>query len=256
MTGTMRVSIQNNFPDVAQRLRLLGRQAPFVAAVSLTRSVKDGQAAIKEEAPRAFDRPTSYTLNSTFLKPATKTRLEARVWVKDQAFGKGTPADRFLLPEIYGGMRGQKGMERLLQSNGMMKSGWYAIPAAGAQIDGNGNVKRSQIVQILSQLKLQRGAGSESRASGSTRSNRTIARQGVTYFVLAKKHRGLEPGIYLKRKFGHGSAVRPVFIFVPSVLYRPRLRFHEVGEKRIRDRFPVHFDTEWTKAVAQARLRR
>jgi hypothetical protein len=256
MSGTMRVSIQNNFPDVARRLQLLGRQAPFVAAVSLTRSVKDGQAAIKDETQRAFDRPTKYTLNSTFLKPATKTRLEARVWVKDNAFGKGTPADRFLLPEIYGGMRGQKGMERLLQGAGLMKSGWYAIPAAGAQIDGNGNVKRSQVVQILSQLRLQRGAGSESRASGSTRSNRTIARQGVTYFALAKKHRGLEPGIYLKRRFGHGSAVRPVFLFVPSVLYRPRLRFHEVGERTIEARFPVHFDTEWTKALTQARLRR
>jgi hypothetical protein len=256
MTGTMRVSIQNNFPDVAQRLRLLGRQAPFVAAVSLTRSVKDGQAAIKVETARAFDRPTNYTLNSTFLKPATKTRLEARVWVKDNAFGKGTPADRFMLPEIYGGMRGQKGMERLLQSAGLMKAGWYAIPAAGAQIDGNGNVKRTQIVQILSQLRLQRGAGSESRASGSARSNRTIARQGVTYFALKEKHRGLGPGIYMKRRFAHGTAVRPVFLFVQSVLYRPRLRFHEVGEQTIRARFPVQFDNEWTKALTRARLRR
>jgi hypothetical protein len=256
MSGMMRVSIQNNFPDVAQRLRLLGRQAAFVAAVSLTRSAKDGQTAIKEETPRAFDRPTNYTINSTYLKPATKTRLEARIWVKDNVASKGTPADRFLLPEIYGGMRGQKGMERMLQAAGMMKAGWYAVPAAGAQIDGNGNVKRSQITQILSQLKLQRGSGSESRASGSARSNRTIARQGVTYFVLPEKHRGLEPGIYLKRRFAHGSAVRPVFLFVPSVLYRPRLRFHEVGEKTISARFPVHFDAEWTKAVTQARLRR
>lgn len=252
----MRVSIQNNFPEVGQRLRLLGRQAPFVAAVSLTRSVKDGQAAIRTETPRAFDRPTSYTLNSTFLKPATKTRLEARVWVKDQAFGKGTPADRYLLPEIDGGPRGQKGMERLLQRNGLLKAGWYAVPSAGAQLDSNGNVKRSQITQILSQLKLQRSAGFESRATDSTRSNRTVARQGVTYFALATKHRGLEPGIYLKRRFAHGSAVRPVFIFVPFVLYRPRLRFYEVGERAINARFPVHFDAEWTKAVTTARLRR
>jgi hypothetical protein len=52
MTGTMRVSIQNNFPDVAQRLRLLVRQASFIAAVSLTSSVTDGQAAIKEDPAR------------------------------------------------------------------------------------------------------------------------------------------------------------------------------------------------------------
>ena len=252
----MRVNIQTNFPDVAQRLRQLGRQAPFVAAVSLTRTVKDVQRAEKAEMPRAFDRPTSYTLNGTFIKPATKQKLEARIWVKDNPSGKGTPADRFLLPQIDGGMRGQKGMERLLQRSGLMAAGSFAVPAAGAQLDGNGNVKRSQIVQILSQLKLQRGAGFESRATGSARSNRAIARQSVTYFALAQKHRGLEPGIYLKRQFGHGSAVRPVFIFVSSVQYRARFRFHEVGETVAQQRFPVHFDEAWTKVVTQARLRR
>lgn len=252
----MRVNIQTNFPDVAERLRLLGRQAPFVAAVSLTRSIKDAQVAVKAEMQRAFDRPTAYALNGTFIKPATKQKLEARIWVKDNPSGKGTPADRFLLPQINGGVRGLKGMERLLQRNGLMQSGWFAVPAAGAQLDGNGNVKRSQIVQILSQLRVQRGAGSESRATGSARSNRTIARQGVTYFALARKHRGLEPGIYLKRKFGHGSAVRPVFVFVAAVQYRPRLRFFEVGSATVNARFPVHFDEAWTKAVTQSRLRR
>ncbi|RYE83857.1 MAG: hypothetical protein EOO65_03245 [Methanosarcinales archaeon] len=128
------------------------------------------------------------------------------------------------------------------------------MPAAGAQLDGNGNVKRSQITQILSQLKLQRSAGFESRASGSTRSNRTIARQGVTYFAVKEKRRGLEPGIYLRRKFAHGMAVRPVFVFVPAVRYNPRMRFHEVGAATIESRFPIHFYTEVRKAVATARL--
>jgi hypothetical protein len=251
----MRINIQTNFPQVAQRLSELGRQAPFVAAVSLTRTIKDAQAAIKSEMQSVFDRPTAYALNGTFIKPATKQKLEARVWVKDAPFGKGTPADRFLLPQIYGGGRGQKGMERLLQRSGLMPAGWFAVPAVGAQLDGNGNVKRSQIVQILSQLKLQRGAGFESRATGSARSNRTIARQGVTYFALPAKRRGLEPGIYLKRKFAHGTAVRPVFIFVQSLNYRPRLRFFEVGEATANAQFPRHFETEWAKAVATARLR-
>ena len=98
-------------------------------------------------------------------------------------------------------------------------------------IDSNGNVKRAQIVQVLSQLKLQRSAGFESRATGSARSNRSIARQGITYFALPVQHRGLKPGIYLKRRFGHGVAVKPVFIFVPSLLYRPRLRFYDVGDR-------------------------
>jgi hypothetical protein len=251
----MKVSVQSNFPEVASRLKALGSQAPFVAAVALTRSIKDTQAAIKAEMQRSFDRPTTYALNGTFIKPATKQNLEARIWVKDNPSGKGTPADRFLLPQIYGGGRRQKGMERMLQSAGLMPAGHFAVPAAGAQLDGNGNVKRSQIVQILSQLKLQRGSGYESRATGTDRSNRTIARQGQTYFALPKVRRGLQPGIYLKRAFARGSAIKPVFIFVPAVQYRPRLRFFEVGQAVVNAQFPRHFDAEWAKAVHGARLR-
>jgi hypothetical protein len=252
----LRVNIQTNFPDIAQRLGQLGRQAPYVAAVALTRTMQDVQAAIKAEMQSVFDRPTAYALNGTFLKPAKKDNLEARVWVKDNPFGKGTPADRFLLPEIYGGTRGLKGMERILQRNGKMPQGWFAVPAAGAQLDGNGNVKRSQITQILSQLQVQSGAGYESRATGSARSNRTIARQGQTYFALPRAYRGLQPGIYLKRKFAHGSAIKPVFVFVQAVTYRPRLRFFEVGQAVVNAQFPRRFDEQWAKAVGDARLSR
>jgi hypothetical protein len=251
----MRITIGNNASDVERRVREFGGQVTFAAAVALTRTAKDVQSALRAEMQRAFDRPTTYALNGTFMKAATKVTLEARVWVKDNPFGKGTPADRFLLPEIYGGKRGQKGMERALQAAGLLPAGWFAVPAAGAQLDGSGNVKRSQITQILSQLQVQQKAGYESRRSGSAASRRTVARQGVTYFALAKATRGLKPGIYLKRKFAHGSAIRPVFIFVPAVQYKPRFKFFEVGQSVAERRFPIHFDAEITNALATARLR-
>lgn len=251
----MRMSMKTNFPAMADRLAALGRQGPFVAAVSLTRTAKDVQAAIKDEMRTAFDRPTAYALNGMFLKAATKTNLEARVWVKDNPFGKGTPADRFLGPQIFGGGRRHKGAERLLQSSGLMPAGWYLVPAAGAQLDGNGNIRRAQLRQILSQLRVQGGSGHESRATGSQRSNRTIGRQGVTYFALPNGNRGLLPGVYLKRKFGHGTAIRPVFIFVSGVEYQSRLKFHEVGQATIAARFPVHFEAEMGKALRDTGLR-
>lgn len=248
----MRLSIKENFREVEKQLVDLGRQAPFVAAVSLTRTAKDAQAALKDEMRMALDRPTNYTLNSTFLKAATKQRQEAKVWLKDNPFGKGTPADRYLAPQIFGGARGAKGMERALQRAGLMPAGTFAVPAAGAQMDGNGNVKRSQIVQILSQLKVQDKAGYESRASGSAASRRAVGRQGVTYFCLPKASRGLQPGIYLKRRFAHGTAIRPVFLFVAAATYRPRLRFFEVGTETMNARFPEHFAREVERATKEA----
>jgi hypothetical protein len=251
----MKINVGNNFPDIARQIDELGRQSLFVTAVALTRTAKDVQGAIKGEMSRAFDRPTNYTLNSTYLKGATKGNLEARVWLKDNVFGKGTPADRYLAPQIFGGVRGHKGMEKALQAVGLMSVGQFAVPAAGAQLDANGNVKRSQIVQIMSQLRAQRAAGFESRATDSTRSKRTRARQGVTYFTVRTKHGGLQPGIYFKRKFAHGTAVRPVFIFTSGIGYQPRFKFFEVGEETAQQRFPAHFQTEMDKASAQAGLR-
>ena len=243
----MRMSLRSSFPAVADQIVEMGRRGTVIAAIALTRTGKDVQAAIKGEMGSVFDRPTNYALNGTFLKSATRDRLEARVWVKDNPFGRGTPADRFLAPQIFGGSRGHKGMERMLQANGMMPQGWFAVPGDGADLDGNGNVRRGQIRQVLSQLKVQRGGGYESRATGSQRSNRTIARQGVTYFVLPNGNKGLLPGVYMKRKFAHGTAIRPVFIFVQQVQYQKRLRFHEVGQATVDARFPVHWETEFNR---------
>lgn len=252
----MRLNVQTNFPEYAARLQQFGQQAKFATAVALTRTaIDDVRPKIRAEMVRVFDRPTPYTLNSMFVKGATKASLEARVWLKDNPFGKGTPADRYLAPQIFGGERRQKGLERALQAARLMLPGQFAVPAAGAQLDAYGNVKRSQIVQIMSQLRAQVGAGYESRASNSAASRRTVARQGQTYFALPVQTRGLRPGVYLKKRFAHGSAIRPVFLFVGQVRYRQRLRFFEVGETAARIAFPRHFEAAIERAIATARLR-
>jgi len=251
----MRLNVSTNFPEVAQRLVDMGKQAKFAAAVALTQTARDDvKPAIQNEMRRVFDRPTAYTINSMFVKGANKTGLEARVWLKDNPFGKGTPADRYLAPQIFGGERRLKGLERALQAARLMKPNQFAVPAVAAKLDANGNVSRSQIVQVLSQLRAQLGAGYESRASGSARSQATIARQGVTYFAIAEARRGLQPGVYMKRRFAHGTAIKPVFIFVSHATYRPILKFFEVGERVARTAFPGRFDVEMAKAIASARL--
>lgn len=251
----MKINLKNTAGATSTRVVNLGRQLPFVTAVSLTRTAQDVKPALRAEMIRSFDRPTAFTLGSLYVKSATKSNLEARVWLKDDA-GKGTPAARYLGPQIDGGGRRLKGMEAALKASGLMRAGQFAVPAAGAQLDGSGNVKRSQIVQILSQLKAQRSAGFESRATDSARSKRTVRKQGVTYFALQEPRRGLKPGIYLKRKFALGSAIRPVFLFVSSLNYKEKFDFHGVGHRVARERFRYHFSQEASKAIANAKLGR
>lgn len=248
----MKINLKSNMQEVQARIGQLGHQLPYIAAGALSRAAKDGQAAIRTEMARVFDRPTTYALNGTYVKVATQRSLEAKVMVKDSVASKGTTADRFLMPHIDGGSRALKGMERALQGGALMPRNSFAVPAAGAKMDSHGNVKRSQIVQIMSQLRVQRTGGFESRRSDNAASKRAVARQGVTYFALPAVRRGLAPGVYARSH--RDRTIKPVFLFVSRVAYQRRLRFHEVGTEAGMKSFSRHFEALTLQAIANARL--
>ena len=248
----MKVSVTANFSGITQQLGAMGKQVAFASAVALTRTAQQAKEALEKEMASVFDRPTPYTMKSLRLRSAKTTKLEAFVWLKDDA-GKGTPADKYLLPQINGGVRALKRFEQALQAVGAMPRGYVAIPAAGAQLDAYGNVKRSQIVQIMSQLKAQRGGGYQSRASDSKRSKRTVAKQGVIYMALPKRHKGLAAGVWAKIVFAHGTTVKPVFIFASAANYKPLFKFEQIAKEVVDKNLVANFDAALAKALATAR---
>lgn len=248
----MQLKISVNIPEVSANIRNLAKQVQYAGAVALTKTAKEVQTGIQREMMTSFDHPTDYTLGSVYMTPATKQKLVAKVGLKDDAF-KGVPAARYLAPQIYGGKRSMKAMEKALQAAGLMPSGHFAVPAVGAQMDQFGNVKTSQIVQIMSQLRVQRGGGYDSKRSNSKASKRSVEKQGVTYFAVPKTRNRLKPGIYAKVQFSTGSAVRPVFIFVSTVKYKEALEFFKVAQEIVAEKFQLNFKTELKKAIATAR---
>jgi hypothetical protein len=79
---------------------------------------------------RSLDRPMPYTLNSLYLQRATPANQQARVWFKDFA-PKGTPAGKYLMPQVHGGERSDKRFERSLQRAGYLQRGKQLVPASG-----------------------------------------------------------------------------------------------------------------------------
>ena len=80
---------------VCHTLKAAGTQGtigPDLSALTLS------QAQIIIAMQLVFDRPTPYTLNSTFVSPATKTKLKAEVKLKDES-AKGLPATKYLAPD-------------------------------------------------------------------------------------------------------------------------------------------------------------
>lgn len=254
----MKLTVKHNFVEVQKALGRLQKQLPFAMAAALTRTAHDVRDAERKEMARAFDRPTRYTLNSLYVKPATKAQLVARVWVKDS-----DRAAHYLLPQIWGGSRPMKRFEELLRQRGIMGANERAVPGEGAKLDAYGNMSRGQIVQILSQLRTFNLAGFDANATNSKRSRAKrakvkyfFARQGESRVGGGAWKRGdkvqhLRSGVYAKTARG---GLTPVLIFVKGTGYRARLRFFEVGRKTVADRFRSHFANAFRHATKTARF--
>lgn len=242
--------------DVSKALRKLDdarqKQVPFATALALTRTAQYTKGILRDEIARSFNAPTPYTLDSLFIRTATKANLRAAVYVKDQA-AKGNPAVRFLLPNVQGTQRNLKGFESLLIRNGAMPDGYFAVPGPGAQLDAFGNVPGATITKILSQLQSSRDYTANESAKGKTRKNR---RQSVGRYFAIKPGGGdpRPPGIYERISFFGGGAVRLVFFYTRKrPQYTRRYRFDEVGRAAARGRFPLEFRVAMLEAMRTAR---
>jgi hypothetical protein len=172
----MRLEMRDNIDKIVREMRGLSKsKVPIAAAKALTFTAERVQAAEKAELERVFDRPTRWTLNSVFKRSATTSRLFARVWIKDEA-SSGVPASKYLPVHIDGGNRPHKRFEKALIHYGLMPADMYAVPGRRARMDGNGNISRGQIVQILSAL------GAAERVSGfmANRTQRSRRRKAST----------------------------------------------------------------------------
>lgn len=247
----IKVGWRTNALDVSRYLRGVEQdQIPYATALGLTRIAQDVKQAETDTLPRVFDRPTPYTMNSLFMTSATKKELKAEVWFKDRrATFKGTPATEYLAPNVYGGDRNRKRMERALQRVGLLPAGMIAVPGAAAKLDAYGNMERGQIVQILAWVQAFGQQGYLANMTAKTRARLakgSVKRgvRGVEYFVSrgpghwsgARSWREgrmqhLAPGVYQRTKFGFGQSIAPVLMFVRAPVYKQRFPFFEVARR-------------------------
>lgn len=231
------------------------RHIPYATARGLTKTVQFVAEKLREELPRVFDRPTRFTMNAFFIRPATKARLWAEVKIKDEAF-KGTPAIKYLAPGIFGGARRRKAFENLLERAGVLPPGWVTVPGAGAELDGYGNMKPSQISQMLSDLSARRDPLQNITARSKGRRLRSRTKRATFYFSThpgTARTAHLRAGIYKRSHFGFGAAIKPVLIFVKSARYRKRFDFYRIADQVGRARWPIEFALAMREALWTAR---
>lgn len=234
---------------------LSSRRLNAALATALTRTAVSARQEIRAALPSIFDRPTPYTLNSLFVQPATAQRLEARVWFKDQADARGgTPATKYLLPQVQGGARGDKRFERALRANGQLPGGWKTVPAPGGRRDAWGNLSRAHVLEILTQLR----AGSSVRKAGKDVQRKQLAAQrraGGQYFVVLPGARvKLKAGIYQRELLGRN--ITPVVWYVQEPRYRQRFNFDALAERATREELPRQFARAIDEHLARVAAKR
>jgi hypothetical protein len=216
----------DNAPGVSSALQRLYRdQLPFAAvltATELAKLVRSGETRVMKQ---RLDRPTPTTLNSLFLRAATKAKPEARVYFKD-AWSSGIPADTYLQQAVAGGPRPHKRFEKSLIAKGLMQSGQFALPASYL-LNQYGNVSRGVMTRILSGLGAAESAsGYQSNATGSKRSKR----KGNARRYFSGVVDGTD-GVWERMDTAFGDALRPVFLFSKSApIYRIQFPFFRIAE--------------------------
>lgn len=240
----MQIDIRSNVRQVSAWLDEAQRQQlPFATALAMTRTAQDVKSEEISVMKRVFDRPTNYTLNSLFVRPATKRDLIASVEFKEFA-GKGTPAKRFLNPHVHGGGRSHKRSERLLMSSGLSSFGGFTVLGRSAPRDSHGNMTGGQYTKLLSQVRASGDA--TSNASGSRRSK---AKRKTGGHFIAEHGNRLKPGVYQRE----GQNVKPILIFTKAPVYRKRFPFYETASTVVAARFDDNFKAAFQFAMGTAK---
>jgi hypothetical protein len=223
---------------VARRLSRLRQTFPETLAKSMTFAAYDAQKELKKQTPGFVDRPTSWTMNATFVQKATPTDLSVRLGFKDYA-SKGTAAAKYLEPMVAGTPRPAKSAERQLQRRGLLRSGEFIVPTGVTplRLNSYGNLPGSAYTQMLSRIGGLGEQGYTANRSGSARS--TAKRRQRDYFI--GQPAGLPRAIYAR--VGKGQrGFHTAFYITKQPRYEQKFPVRNIIQTKFTNRFPTIFE--------------
>lgn len=256
----MKIDVRTNIDQLSRSIERDMRKVVSRASVNAINHVANGvRADVRTAMKSAFDRPTTYTLNSLYVSPAKSENLTARVWFKDRYSADPDQTGRhFLVPQIFGGQRVEKRFEWMLKRVGVLPKDMIAVPGNDAKRDANGNMSRGEIIQILSWARaLQVVAGATQNMTNETFKKRLKGsrnKKGFKYVLVREKRGGLMPGIWRADYGGLGRSIRPVLMFVTPGKYKSRLKFFDIAESSISRRFSSAWDKAYQEQIRRVLL--
>jgi len=221
------ISLKADVSEVTKSLsRMHKKQIPFAVALGITRTAVDAKEEIVKQMKRAFNAPTPFTLRSVRFTKARKNNPQSVVFLADK-IKSGTPAGKYLMPQIHGGGRRQKAMEVALKRRGLIGRNQYVVPGREMKLNKYGNITKAKAKKILDGL----------RAGG----NYFVARIGKVHAVWERYGKG-------KRK------ARPILIVLDKTpKYGVRLPFYDIAGRVVRARASQNIEDAMRYAIETAR---
>lgn len=218
------------------------KHLPFVTAITLTKTAQEIREESNQMIDKVFDRPTRYTQNSTWYKPANykDQTIAAAVWIKDETT-KGTPAAEYLLPHIWGKSRVAKRSEKAMRARGLLKANQFIMPSKYAKLDRFGNIPRSQIIKMMSNI-----GGHRDRLQDSTNSKKSKRNRAKIKYFLFENADGSASGIWQRI----GDGLKPFILFTDKAPnYKKRFPFFEMTNRMLNKRLGPNFNDAMSRAL-------
>lgn len=225
---------------------LARRQLPFALRLASNRTIRTIKPALQAMLRRVLRSPSRWTLNSMYLRFATRKDMAAVIAFREFA-GKGVAAGKYLRHMETGGPRAATRFEISLRLAGVIGPDEYVV---GENPILGGGPTRGGYTRALSQFRaIRAGIGNASDTARSRRSRR----RGGTFFVPKESGLGLGEmprAIYVRR----GGVANVVWWIVRGAPhYRRTLRFRETTNRVAEERFPEEFERALAEAIRTAR---
>lgn len=239
----MPVSMKFATPEAKIEKLLSQLQAhPDIMKRAITFALDDTAQKMKEaqieEMKKVFDNPRPYTLNALFVvKARGDNSLKAGIAFREFGVG-GTPAYKYLMPNIVGGPRRQKRHERALAATGVLSGGSMTAQGRNYPKDQYGDITGGAYTRMLAELESLPGTPGGRKSAQKKRKD-----ESKRYFLFTPKGASLPSGIAERR----GGEVVVMLRFIAPPNYKPIYNFYGLSERIARLEFPLQLERQWVK---------
>ena len=253
--------ITANTERLQQKLNnLINAQLPYATSLAINETLKTLEIYNRDLMKKAFDRPTSFTMNAFYVQYANKRTLTGYLRRKKMVVGR-----HYLEVQDKGGGRGMKAFENnfkmRLPYKGIIQG---VMPTENTPLDGNGNMTMAFINKVSAQLQVMRNPESNTGYAKRTKKGRKST--AIRYMVPDVDHplhqtgRG-GPGVYAvkpdaKGSKRTGSRVTKVMNFAQKApTYSKRTDFDNKMKRAASRLMPGKMRAGIIRAMSTARLR-